>query len=311
MLAITGAGLFSLKGVMIKLGLGWGLEVEPMMFWRQMLALPFYGVVAVLALRRATPETRGHLRSFPTLGKVVVLGALGYYVCTWLDFTGLRYISAQLERMVLFTYPTTTALLAWWWLGERFTGRHAVALVVCYVGIAVVMLGEGREAGGANAVEGLTLDHLKGVGLVLAAATGFATYSVLSTPQIRRVGSRLFTCLGMSAAATCITLHTLLLYGFDPAEMLDPTLLLLSLVMAVFSTVLPSLMMAEALHRLGPGLASAAGNAGPVVTILAATTVLGEAFGPGSSPRAAGAVCILVGVALATRARRAGRDTTP
>ena len=124
LLAIGSAALFSLKAVFVKLGLADGLTVETLMAWRMLLALPVYVVVGLAAFRR------GPASPARDIAAAAGLGVLSYYVCTWLDFSGMRYISAQLERLILFTYPALTAVLAWVMLGERFTRRRVAGAVL-------------------------------------------------------------------------------------------------------------------------------------------------------------------------------------
>ena len=199
LLAIGSAALFSLKAIVVKLGLAHGLTVETLMAWRMLLALPVYVVVGLVAFRRAgsAPATR-------TVAAAAALGVLSYYVCTWLDFSGMQYISAQLERLILFTYPALTAVLAWALLGERFTKRHAASLGLSYAGVLLVF---GAEAGSAGPHAAL------GVGLVFAAALLFAFYVVLAKPVIAALGSQRFTCVAMIAATAAILTHRLVLSG--------------------------------------------------------------------------------------------------
>ena len=150
LLAMGSAALFSLKGVVVKLGLAQGLGVEVMMLWRMGLALPVYLVVGWYSLQKRKADRP----SLGLLASAAGLGVLSYYVCTWLDFSGMRFISAQLERMVLFTYPILTALLARVLLGERFTRQHTVALVLSYAGVLLVF-GQRCAASGPARAGGL------------------------------------------------------------------------------------------------------------------------------------------------------------
>jgi len=285
LLAVVAVALFSLKVVVVKLGLADGLTVETLMAWRMLLSVPVYVAVGVVAFRRADAVAAPR-----SLVAAAALGVHSYYVCTWLDFTGMRYISAQLERLVLFTYPALTAVLAWAILGERFTRRHAASLGLSYAGVLLVF---GAEAGHAGPHTAL------GVGLVFAAALLFAGYVVLAKPVIAALGSQRFTCVAMTAATAAILAHQLVRTTSTPAEAaadwITPAALAYGAVLAVVCTVAPSFMLSEAIARIGAGRASAAGNLGPVVTALAAVVVLDEPFGPA---QAGGLVLIVVGVGL-------------
>ena len=289
LLAIGSAALFSLKAVFVKLGLADGLTVETLMAWRMLLALPVYVVVGLAAFRR------GPASPARDIAAAAGLGVLSYYVCTWLDFSGMRYISAQLERLILFTYPALTAVLAWVMLGERFTRRHAASLGLSYAGVLLVF---GAEAGAAGPHAAL------GVALVFAAALLFALYVVLAKPVIKTLGTKRFTCVAMVAATTAILTHRsaihLVAAPGEGAVWISPAALGYGAVLAVFCTALPSFMLSEAIARIGAGRTSAAGNIGPVVTAGAAVFVLHEPFGPA---QAGGLVLITLGVGMLARRR--------
>lgn len=291
-LALGAAVLFSLKGIVIKLALARGADVETLMLWRMSLSLPVYLVIGAFAFRRRGCETPGF--SPRTLAAAAGLGVLSYYVCTWLDFTGLRFITAQFERMLLFTYPILTALLSRVLLGERFTRRHAAALGLSYAGVVAVFGAEAKTLG-PNAGWGALL--------VFAAALLFAFYVIAARPVIHRLGAQRFTCVAMAAATAAIVTHQLVRLGFTDvpgagANWFTPVAIGAGAFLALVCTVVPSFMLSEAIARIGPNRTSAAGNAGPVVTTGLAVWVLHEPFGV---VRAAGLVLILVGVGLVGR----------
>ncbi|MEM8739444.1 MAG: DMT family transporter [Planctomycetota bacterium] len=289
--ALGAAALFSLTGGVVKLGLDAGVGVETLMLWRMGLALPVYLAVGGrlwVGRRRAGGE--------PTPRRVLLaaagLGVLSYYVCSWLDFTGLRFITAQLERMILFTYPALTAVLAWLLTGQRFTRRHAAALGVAYAGVLLVF-GSERQAFGPGVAWG--------VGLVFAAALLFALYVIYAKPVIGRMGPAGFTCVAMTAATVAIVTHQAVrrhAVGEPLASAVSVEAVVAGAVLAVGCTVLPSFMLSAAIGRIGPQRASAAGNVGPVVTTVLAVWLLGEPFGVA---QAAGLALILVGVGLVAK----------
>ena len=294
-LAVASAALFSLKGVIVKLGLRDGLTVETLIAWRMALSLPAYLAIGVIAFARP-PAGDGQPATARRLLAAAALGVASYHVCTWLDFTGLRYVSAQLERLVLFTYPALTAVLATMFLREPFTRRHAVGLLLAYAGVACVFAFELTEVGP---------DAARGVAFVFAAAALFAAYLVAARNVIRRLGGVRFTCVAMTAATVTVLLHRVLTLS-APAGLVEaaadapPVTLtrtfVYGLLLGGVATVVPSFMLSAAVQRIGPARTSAAGNAGPAVTALAAVAVLGEPFG---LPHAAGLVLIAAGVGLA------------
>ena len=286
-LAAGGAALFSLKGIIMKLAFLEGASVEQMMAIRMGLSLPVYLTVGLIALRaRAqTPRRR-------TLMLAAGLGVLSYYVCTWLDFTGLQYISAQFERLILFLYPTFTALLAWAFLGDRLTWRHGAALALSYGGVAILA---GWEVSGFGPQAGY------GAALVFAAALLFAVYVTAAKPVIGALGSRLFTSVAMAAAALAILAHFGLSVAADGMPPFNGRILLLGALLAFGCTIAPSYMISEAIARIGPGPASAVGGFGPAATAGVAVLVLGEAFG---LPQAAALVLTVAGILLLASAKQ-------
>ncbi|MEM8915634.1 MAG: DMT family transporter [Pseudomonadota bacterium] len=282
-LGAGGAALFSLKGIIMKLAFAEGATVEQILVIRMGIALPIYVIVGVLAFRANRREVKAK-----TVALTAGLGVLSYYVCSWLDFTGLQYISAQLERLILFTYPTITALLAWAFLGDRLTWRHAAALVLSYGGVAILF---GREIQDLGPHAGL------GAALVFTAATLFACYITASKPVIGQLGSRLFTSIAMSAAAIAILIHYSIVATIAPPPPVTPKILGYATFLALVATVAPSFMIAEAIARIGPGLASAVGGLGPMATAILAVVILGEPFG---LAQAAALVLTVCGILLLT-----------
>lgn len=291
LLALGSAGLFSLKGIVVKLALARGISIETLMLWRMGLALPVYLVIGVRLWARSFGEENARPTGRTYLA-AAGLGVLSYYVCTWLDFTGLRFVSAQFERMVLFTYPILTAGLAWLLLGEAFTRRHATALALSYAGVLLVFSAEWQAFG----------EHAAwGTALVFSAAFLFAVYVIYAKPVIGRLGAMLFTCVAMTAATVAIVTHHTVALPFNDAStqhLFGVEAIAAGAFLAVVCTVVPSFMLSEAIGRIGPARTSAAGNVGPVVTTGLAVWILDEPFGPA---QAVGLALILTGVSLVGR----------
>ncbi len=276
-MAVMGAALFSLKAVIIKLAYGAGTEpLDPivLMVLRMGFALPVYIAILIYALRKTE---RGSI-SPKHIMAAIALGALGYYLCALLDFTGLLYITAQLERLLLFTYPVFVVIIGVVFMGVRLSRQGLASIAAAYAGIALIFTG-GDIATGA---------HLwKGVALVLSCAFLFAIFQILAKPMIDRMGGRLFTCLAMIAASTSVLLHFIISYGvlgtgeIGIADALDlsPRILGLGFILGIFCTVIPSFLMNLANGRIGAQAVSTLGMVSPIFTIIAAVYWLGEPFG--------------------------------
>lgn len=276
-MAIAGAALFSLKAVIIKLAYGEGaapLDPIVLMVLRMGFALPVYIAILIYALR----QKRTQQLSPKLILSAIALGALGYYLCALLDFTGLLYITAQLERLLLFTYPVFVVIIGVVFMGVKLSLKGLLSIAAAYCGIALIFAGGDIASG----------DQMwRGVALVLTCALFFALFQILAKPMIDRMGGRLFTCLAMLAASTSVMLHFFISYGvmqtggqgMAAALDLSPRILGLGFILAIFCTVIPSFLMNFANGRIGAQAVSTLGMVSPIFTIVAAVYLLGEPFG--------------------------------
>ena len=282
-LALAGVVSFSFRPILIKLAYAYVTDPVTLLALRMVFSLPFF-LAAALWLQRdraAAPLTRHDL------GMVLLLGFLGYYLASFLDFLGLQYISAGVGRLMLFLYPTITVLLSALFLGKRVSRREVIALVVSYVGLALVL---SRAFGGENR------NLLLGALLVFGSAISYAAYLVTGSQVVQRIGSMRFTAYATSvASALCIAQFLLL----RPASALalPPQVYALAAAMGVLCTVLPVFMTSEALKRIGANQVAIFGAAGPVTTIFLGWVGLEEHLTP---LQIVGAVLVLGGVMLVT-----------
>ena len=265
-LAAVGAGLFSLKGVVIKLAFAEGMGVNQLLTLRMAMSLPFFLGVGIWTFLRS-----GRRPSAKLFTAAAGLGILSYYISSYLNFLGLQYVSAQLERLILYIYPTMVALLAWVFLKEKITSRHVIALVLAYAGVIILF---GAEIGhqGKNVIWG--------AGIIFAGAFLYAIYVTFSRSVISRMGSALFTSFAMSAASLAFLAQAgvEMAVGY-PQPPITQAGFILSFILATVCTVIPSFMIADAIGRIGPGPMSAIGGVGPVVAAWAAVVFLNEPFG--------------------------------
>jgi drug/metabolite transporter (DMT)-like permease len=289
-LAIGGAVLFSTKGIFIKLAYAHGVPTETLLALRMGVALPLYALIlAVILLRGADIRRQLRLRAvLATMG----VGLLGYYVASYLDFLGLNFVSAQYERLVLFTYPFFVLILGALFFGERMIWSVVPAMAVSYAGIAVIF--------GWNLVTAPS-GLWAGTALVLGSALTFALYQHLARRQMRAMRSMVFTCIGMSAAAVAALIQNALANGAGDLATLDGETLAYGLCLGILGTVLPSFMLNAGISRIGARATASTAALGPVVTAVIAVIVLGEAFTPF---HAAGTALVIAGALLFGRAER-------
>lgn len=281
--AILGTLGFSFKAILIKLAYAAApVDAITLLALRMLYSAPLFVVMAWWAGRGAGPIARRDLAA------ILGLGFLGYYLASLLDFMGLRYITASLERLILYLYPTMVVILSALFFGKPVTRRAVGALVLSYAGIALVFRHD-ASIGDASAT-------LLGGGLVFASALAYAVYLVTAGGVIGRIGSMRFTALAMLASTAFVLAHFAMA---RPLAALDvaPRIHLLSIAMAVFSTVVPTWLVAEAIRRLGANGTSLVGSLGPVFTIALGAMLLDE---PIHAIQVAGAALVLAGVALVT-----------
>ncbi|MDB5613763.1 MAG: family transporter [Devosia sp.] len=291
--AVAGAILFSTKGIFIKLAYGAGVSTEMLLSLRMIVALPVYLVILLTILRRED-KLRALLTPRIVLASMAV-GILGYYFSSYLDFLGLNFVSAQYERLVLFTYPFFVLLFGVSLFGDRLVWRVVPPMLVSYAGLMVIF-------GWNLAVnpDGL----LAGTLLVLGSAISFALYQHLAKRQMLVIGAGLFTCIGMSTAAVCAIAQNLIIAGPQSYLTVTPTIWGYGLALGVLGTVLPSFLMNAGMARIGARATSSTAAFGPVVTILLAVVILSEPF---TLYHGVGTALVLVGSVLFSRAERKAR----
>jgi len=283
-LAISGTFLFALKSIFIKLCYQQGASTESILLLRMLLASPFY--LGVLIYLKQTKKLLALPRGTKLL-KIMGTGFLGYYLASYLDLAGLQYISAQLERMTLFTYPTMIAILAWVFLGERLTKTIFVSLFLSYLGLWIMI---GQEAEISSSVT-------KGVFLVLGSALSYSVYVILAKPQIKIHSSLVFTSIAMLGSTVFVLIHASIQLPSDLFQ-LSSSIWIYSALLAILCTVLPSYMIAESIHRIGATKTTILGSLGPVFTILLAVLWINEPF---SWTHAIGVAFVILGVSLITK----------
>lgn len=284
-LCVVGSAVaFSAKAVIAKLGYQHGADPATLLALRMAFSLPFFVATALVTSRGRSPLPRVEL------GKIVTLGVLGYYVASVLDFYGLVYISAGLERLILFVYPTLVVVMSALWFKTPITRRTLSALGLTYAGVILAVKTETAGASGPK----LWL----GVSLVFGCALSYAAYLVGSGRLIPRVGSLRFTALAMIASTAAMLVHFWLVGGTFCGH--APAVYVEGLLLALVCTVLPVFLLAEGIRRIGAGPAAIIGAVGPVSTLALAHSTLGE---PLHGVQLLGTALVLAGATVVARSR--------
>jgi drug/metabolite transporter (DMT)-like permease len=280
--AVLSAGGFSMKAIFVKLSYAAG-QVDPLtlLALRMALALPLFGWLIWKSSGADVPVLK---RS--DIVRIWILGALGYYLASLFDFLGLAYITAGLERMILFIYPTLVLLLQACWTRRPPDKRAWQAMAICYVGLAIAFAHDIGQTGQGS-------DVLIGSAWVFASAVTYALYYFGTAEMVKRIGSMRLAGLAGSASCMLVLLHYALFGNWQALPGLPSEVWINSGLMAVFSTVLPIYWLALAIQRLGAGQAAAVGTLGPVLTVFAAWLLLGE---PLSLLQLAGMALVIFGV---------------
>ena len=300
LLAAAGAALLSLKPVLIKLVFSEKVDTITVLMLRMAFSLPVYIGLGTFLLRNRSrqPVTAGLSLTPKWFLTTFAASILGYYVAMWLDFEGLNHISAQLERIISFAYPTFVLLIGWAFFGQNVTSRKLLALVLSYLGIVVIFAHDLNSYGGRVPL---------GAALVLTAALVFAIYTLVSKELIQAAGSLLFTCVSLSGAGLAILMNFFLVHGIQFPD-ISERVLWISLLLAVFATLLPSFMVTEAIARIGPDQTSIVAAIGPPTTTVLAVVLLDETF---TFYHLTGMALVIGGVlTLSLRRRNLAREIT-
>lgn len=283
LLASAGSIAFSGKAIIVKLAYRHGVDAVTLIMFRMLFALPLFLALAWWASRGKAPLTRKDW-----LG-ILGLGVTGYYLASFLDFWGLQYISASLERLILYLNPTLVLILGWLLYQRRITPLQGVAMAISYAGVLLVF-GHEADFAGPNAALGALL--------VFGSAISYAIYLVYSGELVKRLGSMRLVGLATSVACALCLLQFVLLRPLEAATTVAPEVVWLSVLNATLCTFAPVLMVMMAIERIGAGLAAQTGMIGPMSTIAMGVLILDEPF---NGWIVAGTVLVVSGVFLVTR----------
>ena len=284
-LAVAGSIAFSGKAIIVKLAYRHGVDAVTLVMYRMLFALPFFAAMAWWAGRGKPPLTRGDW-----LG-VLWLGFTGYYLASYLDFAGLQYITASLERLILYLNPTLVLLLGWLLHGRGIRRPQLVAMAVSYSGV-VLVFGHQLSLDGSAVAWGTLL--------VFLSTVSYALYLSYSGELVHRLGALRLAGLATSVACVLCIAQFALLRPLSAAQVAPPVLWL-SLLNAIACTALPVLLVMMAIERIGPALTAQTGMIGPLATILMGVLILGE---PLNRWIIAGTVLVVAGIFMFSRSAR-------
>lgn len=275
--AAIGAVMFSLKAIFIKLAYqsGDGLAVNEidsitLVALRMAFSVPVYVLILLYVMRKRNIP----MPPVKTFAKAIGTGFIGYYACSVMDFEGLKYITAQLERILLFTYPVFVVIIGAMFFGGRVTKPAMACIALAYSGILVIFAG-GDIAIGSNVP--------LGTALLMGCAVLFALFQLIAKPIIEKMGSTLFTCTAMIASGVFVFTHFTVTHvttdGLAAAFDLPKRIYVLGAMIAICSTIIPSFLVNIALGRISAQAVATIGMISPITTVIIAVIWLGEPFG--------------------------------
>lgn len=289
-ICLFGAVCFSTKAIFVKLAYrNTDVDAVTLLALRMVFSLPFFLVSAWFSSRKSD-----NIRFTPKQWvSVALIGCLGYYVSSLLDFVGLQYISAGIERLILFIYPTLVLLMSAIFFKTKIKRIQWIAVAITYAGLVLAFLAEVTF----NTAPGK--DLYLGAFLIFACSITYAMYIVGSGRLIPSIGAAKFNSYAMSFACIAVLLHFFITSEYSLFN-LQPLVYLYCILMALFSTVIPSYLISEGIKRIGSDNAAIVSSVGPVSTIIQANIFLYE---PILATQIAGTVLILIGVLVIGRSK--------
>ncbi|MFL6547671.1 MAG: DMT family transporter [Povalibacter sp.] len=285
LLASAGAIAFSGKAIIVKLSYRYGVDAVTVIMYRMLFALPLF---LTLSWWSSRGKPRLAARDWRTL---IALGFTGYYLASFLDFAGLQYITANLERLILYLNPTVVLLLGLVLFRTPVSKGQWSALAVSYLGVLLVF-GHDISIGGDNV--------LVGGALVFGSAVAYAIYLAFSGEAVKRIGALRITGIATSIACVLCIAQFFVLRPVA-AMSVAPQVIWLAVLNATLCTFLPVLMVMLAIERVGAGVTAQVGMIGPLSTIAMSIALLHEPF---TVWMAGGTTLVLVGIWLLARLKR-------
>lgn len=284
--ALVGSLLFSTKAIFVKLSYQHQIDSISLLLLRMIFALPFYLFMIIRVLGQQWQSWIAVRRKHWLA--LLITAILGYYLSSLLDFLGLQYIGASVERLILFIYPTFIAIISFFVFKERVTLLQAGALALSYIGLLFVF---------GNNLHSISFDSYfwRGSFLILGCAVTFAIFLVLNQWLIPKFGATSFTSISMTIACLIVILHFLLSRPLSGLFGYPPVVYLYALAMATMATVVPSYIVNYAIQRIGATRSAILASVGPISTVSLAYLLLGERLLPAQM---AGGLLVIAGVTV-------------
>ncbi len=284
LISLAGAILFSTKAIFVKLAFKeTGVDAVTLLSLRMLFALPFYLVAAWFS--GTNENTKSLSKSYWCW--IIVMGIFGYYLSSLFDFIGLQYVTAGLERLILFLYPTFAVLINTFLFKAALSKIQIIALTLTYSGIGLAYFSELKTL---EQTPGFIFGSL----MIFLCAITYSIYLVGTGKLVHKTGATRYTAYVMLAATVGIFIHYLITHHITDLQ-LTPHLTWYAIALAIIATVVPSFLMSNGMKKIGSNNVSIITSIGPVSTIIQAYIFLGEKITP---LQIAGTFLVMCGVIL-------------
>ena len=259
LIAFTGAILFSTKAVIVKKAFAdVNADALTLLTLRMLFSLPFY-LIAAFIISRGKSNKRMTAKEWLA---IIILGISGYYLSSLLDFIGLQYISAGLERLILFLFPSFVVLINAIVLKEKIKKVQVWALLISYLGMVIAYFGELQ-------IDSVNPNFYWGSLLIFLCSITYAIYIAGSGFMVPKVGASKFTAYALLCSSAGVFIHYSLRGNYEPLKD-SMNLWWYGILLAIVATVIPTFLLSLALKKIGANNVAIISSIGPVSTILQA-----------------------------------------
>ena len=288
MLVCLGTTLFSSKSILIQWAFNAGASVDQLMLIRMLIALPFYCLAGLWAWKKLE-----HKPPFHALVLMALPGFACYHIASYLDMWALQFLTAGLERIVLFSYPIMVVLIQAF-LGHSIHRLQWLGLAVAYLGVLLFFRQD---------VQLYQSTSLLAVAAVFLAAVLTAYYVLASQKYGRQFSSDFFTAVAMGVTGLTIPSHFVAMNGFNISGIgLD--IWAYGAFLSIVLTVFASFVLNRGIALAGAQKGSVAGMLGPMMTLMMAAWVLNQPF---TAMHGVAVAVTVVGVGLVTQSNKLKR----
>jgi drug/metabolite transporter (DMT)-like permease len=280
-----GAVFFSGKAILVKIGIHEGASVLTLLNLRMLISLPFFVLMAFY--QNNQPQYKLSYKDYVT---IFFLGVSGYYLASYFDFEGLKYISASLERLIVFIYPTLVVLISALVFKTKIELKEILSILLTYIGVVIAFVAD---------VPVMSSEVIKGSLFVFASAFTYAIYLVGSGQMIPKIGAARFTGFAMIVSTFSVLIHSWIMDDFNIVTTWK--IYGIGAMMAILCTVIPAILIAMGIKLIGSGKASIIGSIGPVSTIGLAVIFLNETI---TIYQLFGTAIVIAGVLLVSKQKQ-------